>query len=344
VIFRDVVPLYGQFDIRGSSVARNQAIQADLIKQLCKAESVMDTARENNKLPVYDHLRFRIQKYRKELERGINAGDEIKILEFLKSEIYPVFNHLSTLHPDLKNIITSYMQSLDTNLHVVYEERKNYEATVTRINEFVSGIIETEQVKAQAMFPHYFEKYKTDGVEYNLYIGQSIQPKRAYDTVYLRNLRLWQLLLAAHIENRLYSIRDTLPMQLEITSLILAHNSPLSIKFRQDEKKFDVDGAYNIRYEIMKKRIDKAFIKGTQERITQPGKIAIVYSQDEEATEYAQYLEYLQTLNILSPEIEFLELEDLQGTSGLKAIRAEFVYSNVPTGHLQEMYDLSTLN
>jgi hypothetical protein len=40
-----------------------------------------------------------------------------------------------------------------------------------------------------------------------------------------------------------------------------------------------VDGAYDIRYEIVKKRIDKALIKGTNERATQPGKIVIVYSQ-----------------------------------------------------------------
>lgn len=339
VIFRDVIPLYGQFDIRGSSTARNQAIQSDLIKQLCQAEGVMDAARQTNKFPIYDHLRFRIQKYRKELQHGINAGDEVKILEFLKSEIYPVFNHLSKQNPALEQVVSGYMHSLDPELHVIYEERKRYEATVTQINEFVSGLIETEQTKAQGMFPHYFEKYKTDGVEYNLYIGQSLQPAKTYDHLYLRNLRLWQLLLTAHVENKVHTMQDTLPMRLELTSLILAHNSPLSIKFRQDEKKFDVDGAYNIRYEIMKKRIDKAFIKHTQERATQPGKIVIVYSQDEEATEYAQYLEYMQALGVVQPHIEYVELEDLQGTSGLKALRADLIYSDASAMHLAELYE-----
>ncbi|HLF63238.1 MAG TPA: GAF domain-containing protein [Saprospiraceae bacterium] len=339
VVFRDVVPLYGQFDIRGSSTARNEAIQADLIKQLCHAESVMDAARNTNKLPIYDHLRFRIQKYRKELQNGINAGDEVKILDFLKSEIYPVFNHLSAMNPELEKVVLDYMQSLDPELHVVYEERKRYESSVTQINEFVSALVETEQAKAQGMYPHYFEKYKTDGVEYNLYMGQSLQPVRPYDPLYLRNLRLWQLLLTAHVENRIHTMQATLPMKLEITSLILAHNSPLSIKFRQDEKKFDVDGAYNIRYEIMKKRIDKAYVKNTQERATQPGKIVIVYSQDEEATEYTQYLEYLRALGVVQDRIERLELEDLQGTSGLKALRVDLIYSDASTLNLAEIYD-----
>ena len=67
---------------------------------------------------------------------------------------------------------------------------------------------------------------------------------------------------------------------------------PLAIKFRMDEKKFDVDGAYNIRYEIIKKRIDKANIKGTEERLTVPGKISIVYSQDKDALEYIKYINF----------------------------------------------------
>ncbi|NJO25261.1 MAG: hypothetical protein HC867_04990 [Bacteroidia bacterium] len=79
---------------------------------------------------------------------------------------------------------------------------------------------------------------------------------------------------------------------LQTTQLILAHSIPISISFRTAERKFDVDGAYNIRYEIIKKRIDKVRIKTTNERLTQPGKIAIVYSQAKEAAEYKEYIEF----------------------------------------------------
>ena len=57
-----------------------------------------------------------------------------------------------------------------------------------------------------------------------------------------------------------------------------------------EEKKFDVDGAYNARYEIIKKRIDKATIKDSSERLTQPGKIAIIYSHEKEVKEYMNYI------------------------------------------------------
>src|SRR5207237_545652 len=84
------------------------------------------------------------------------------------------------------------------------------------------------------------------------------------------------------------------------------------IRFRFDEKRFDVDGAYNVRYEIMKKRIDKAVVLGTTERLTQPGKIAIVYSQAAEAAEYRDYIAYLQAQGYLQGEVEKLELEERQ--------------------------------
>ena len=101
----------------------------------------------------------------------------------------------------------------------------------------------------------------------------------------------------------------------------MVQDTPLSIRFRPDERRFDVDGAYDIRHEIIKKRVDKAMIKGRSERLTQPGKIAIVYSQRQEAHEYLEYIDYLQTTGYLKDEIERLELQELQGVSGLKALR-----------------------
>ena len=257
--------------------------------------------------------------------KGLKAGDEISILDFLKREIYPVFNHIKKIDDELEQIVAVYMNRLDDNLHVVYEERKAYEESVTMLNEKLANYLDKKQEEAQAMFPHYFERYKTDGVEYNMYIGQSLVKNKEYDSLYLFNLRLWQLQLMCEMENIADKLKSTLDHKLEVASLILVHSSSLAIKFRMDEKQFDVDGAYNIRYEIIKKRIDKAHIKGTTERLTVPGKIAIVYSQDKDASEYTKYIKYLQSKNFLG-KVEKLELEDLQGVSGLKALRVEVIY------------------
>ncbi len=56
-------------------------------------------------------------------------------------------------------------------------------------------VIDQQAHRAQKMFPHYFEKYKTDGVDYKIYVGASLQGGRNFDPLYLRNLRLWQLVL-----------------------------------------------------------------------------------------------------------------------------------------------------
>src|SRR5262249_32534119 len=116
-------------------------------------------------------------------------------------------------------------------------------------------------------------------------------------------------------------LKEKLPVPLEVTHLVLVQHAPLSIRFRFDEKRFDVDGAYDIRYEIVKKRIDKALIKGTNERVTQPEKLAIVYAHQAEGNEDRHYIEYLQSLGYLTGEVEDVELEELQGVHGLRALR-----------------------
>ena len=130
------------------------------------------------------------------------------------------------------------------------------------------------------------------------------------------------------MESEYYKMRPSLPYDLDVTSLILVFSSPISIRFRMDEKRFDVDGTYNARYEVVKKRIDKAYIKGTTKRITEKGKLTIVYSQKQEETEYKRYIQYLQHNNMLGGVIENFEVEDLQGVTGLKALRVDILYNN----------------
>ncbi len=325
IVFNDVYPLFGQSDIKGSSNARNKAIKEDLTTQLTLAISVLKDACKIENLPIYNELMFRVSSYLKDVKEGLSAGDEVNILSFLNREIYPVFNHIKDINTELSEKVNVYMNRLDKKLNVVYEKRKEYENSVMLLNDKLAKFLDKKQKQAQEMFPHYFERYKTDGVEYNMYIGQSITKEKVFDNLYLFNLRLWQLQVTCEMENLAFYERKNMEHDLRVASLILVHSNAMAIKFRMDEKQFDVDGAYNIRYEIIKKRIDKAHIKGTEERLTVPGKIAIVYSQEKDALEYVKYINYLQSKNQLG-KLEFLELEDLQGVTGLKALRAEVIY------------------
>ena len=327
IVFDQVYPLFGQADIKGSSNARNEAIKEDLTTQLTLAIDVLDKACMNENLPIYKELMFRVEEYLSNVKEGLNAGDEIGILDFLKRDIYPVFKHIRDLGKGLSKEVDVYMNRLDDNLHVVYEKRKDYEDSVSLLNDKMAAFIDKKQHEAQQMFPHYFERYKTDGVEHDMYIGQSLVKDKKFDPIYLYNLRLWQLQMMCEMENVANSMRQCLPHDLQVASLILVHSNSMAIKFRMDEKQFDVDGAYNIRYEIIKKRIDKAHIKDTNERLTVPRKISIVYSQDKDADEYLKYIKYLQSRNYLG-KVEKLQLENLQGVSGLKALRVEVIYKD----------------
>lgn len=322
ILFKDVYPFFGLSDIRDSSLHRNEAIRADLVEQLGMGLAVMIEAAIYRPLPILDELGHRISKYAAALEEGLTSGDEVAVLDFIRNDLEPTFDLLDTFGEAVRRRIDAYRGRLDERLGILYERRRDYEESVGLVNDAISLHLEEEEAYAQSMFPHYFEKYKTDGVEYTIYAGASLDEAGRFDPLFLQNLRLWQLMVHCGIHWKVQALQPSLPVPLEVTQLILAHGNPLSIRFRFDEKKFDVDGAYNLRYELIKKRIDKARVRGTGERLTQPGLLAVVYAQAREAQEYRRYLDFLQETGHLHGAVEDVELEDLQGVYGLKALRA----------------------
>lgn len=325
IAFENIYPLYGQIDIKGSSEARNKATKQDLSLQLKAVKKILKKALGNQVLPIYEQFIYQINDYLEGLEKHFQVDSEQQISEFLKQDIEPVLNHLDTIG-NLKDDVKAYFESIDDKVHVLYNHRKAYDDTIATINKEMAFLLDKKQVEAQTMYPHYFERFKTDGVEHNMYIGESITKEENFNPIYLYNLRLWQLQVMCEMENSYYQMQSKFPVALDVASMILVFNQPLSISFRMDEKQFDVDGTYNARYEIVKKRVDKAYIKGTTERVTQKGKISIVYSQKQDEREYLRYIKFLQSKHYLDIDVEIVELQDLQAVTGLKAIRVSVLY------------------
>ena len=271
IAFDNIYPLYGQIDIKGSSEARNWATKQDLTLQLNKVKAILEIAIHQEALPIYEQFIYQIDLYLKGLESHFQVDSEQQISEFFKQDIDPLLNHLHASE-ELKSEVDAYFESIDEKVNVLYNHRKNYDDTITLINKEMSSLLDRKQDEAQLMYPHYFERFKTDGVEHNMYIGESITKEESFNPIYLYNLRLWQLQVMCEMENTYYQMRPDFPISLDVASMILVFNQPLSISFRMDEKQFDVDGTYNARYEIVKKRVDKAYIKGTKQRVTQKGK------------------------------------------------------------------------
>lgn len=322
IVFKEVYPLYGQIDIKGSSENRNLAILNDLKEQISQIIEIINIINSDKKIGVIEQKKFELESFLNELENQFQNNLEQTIHHYIETEIHSFLRN-EELNKKTENLIRDYFQRIDSKTGMFYQTRKDFDETIMSINKKMANILDVKQQQAQEIFPHYYERFKTDGVEHNLYIGASIEPNKNYNEMYLHNLRLWQLETLCEMEQEHHKLKATLPYSLDVTLLILAFSSPISIRFRMDEKRFDVDGSYNARYEVVKKRIDKAFVKNSNERITQKEKITIVYSSSVEEKEYTKYIKYLQHKGLLENEIEKLEVEDLQAVSGLKALRVK---------------------
>lgn len=329
IVFHDVYPLYGQIDIKDSSVTRNMSVTNDLIEQLKVLLGILEQMQQSNAIVNAEQEVLDIKEFLNDLTTGVKADTEQHIQGYLDANIHPLIKDNKKCSKEQRAKIREYFKDTDKATGDFYLARRNYETTLAQTNETLVTILDNRQAEAQAYFPHYFERFKTDGVEHNLYVGESIAPDKGFGKAQLDHLRLWQLLVLCEMEREQYRLKKTLPYQLGVTSLVLIFSAPISIRFRMDEKHFDIDGAYNIRYEVIKKRIDKAYIKGTKERITQQNKITIIFSNFDEEVEYMKYIHLLQENGILASKIEEFEVEDLQGVSGLKALRVAVLHNQV---------------
>jgi hypothetical protein len=327
VVFKDVYPLYAQADIVGSSTLRNKSIESDLIDNLERVRKVIKACQKKLAFDLLDIYLSKVEQNLERLKLGeYVSSDESQIVDLLTRGIHPLLRQIQKNYKEAPHpVLEKYFVNLDTRLDIVYRKRKAYEDSVSQLNQAISLYIEQADEKKQKILPHFFEKYTTDGVEYNIYIGEALLENGGFSDYYLKDFRLWQLIQMCEVTRLVKRVSTELPVPLTTAQLVFVFNNQLSIRFHMDEKQFEVDGAYNVRYEILKKRIDKAVIKGTGERLTQSGKIAIVWLNEIDKREYLEYLQHLQNKGYITDEIEELELEKLQGAEGLKALRVTVV-------------------
>jgi len=322
IVFEELYPLYGQSDIVNSSVIRSEAIQEDMIRNLELVSNLISKWLDKRQIHILESFLIKTEKTLLRIREQFSSNDETEISNFLQSDVHPLLHQLHERHPELSSkAYKEYFSALDKDYGIYYQKRKSFEKSVKKLNNKIASFLEREDQKMQSVLSHYFEKYKTDGVEYNMYLGQSLLENNVFNKYDLQNFKMWQLTNMCEIVKLVRRLSPTLDIPLETAQLIFVYNQSLSIKFRMDEKKFDVDGSYNVRYEILKKRVDKAVINETGERLTVAGKIAIVYLNDADKTEYLGHLQYLQDKGYISPEIEDHQLGELQGADGLRALR-----------------------
>jgi hypothetical protein len=328
ITFDNLVPMYGQTDVQGSSMVRNRSAQIDLAFQLRRVLNLLQYLYSTKENVAIISIVVQIEELLETLNKGFEVSTEQLITGYLKTVVHPVLQEYS--RGTTKKRVDRYFGATENKLGVFHQHRRKYDLTISRINETLASLLEQQQQSAQQIFPHYYEQFKSDGVEHTLYLGQSVAPWLTYHDGVLDAMRLWQLRTICQMTYAHQKLYKQLPYPLLVTSLILVYNTEIAIRFRMDEKRFDVDGTYNARFEMVKKRIDKATIKNTGQRITQPGKIAIVFTGENERERYLQYVRILQKEKMLSSKIELYDIEELQGLIGLKGMSVKILYKTFP--------------
>ncbi|WP_449388420.1 GAF domain-containing protein [Chryseobacterium lineare] len=318
ISFKNLTPLFGFSDIRSSSEKRYHLMLEDLNQQIDCLHDIFSLINSDS-----EKYMLALEIFENELNNEIKADSEQRFQRLLRDEIHPFLQGKLEVKSssEVKAKIKDYFALVFNQTDLFYSNRKSLDDSITLVNRKLADVLDEAQIKAQQIFPHYYERFKSDGVEHNLYTGQNIAPDLHYHSKIVHKLRYWQLKTVCNMEIEFRNFKKDLPIDLDIASLIFVYNEKIDIRFRMDEKRFDVDGAYNSYYEIIKKRLDKALVKDSTDRITCPGKITIVYFGMENQKEYLDYISRLQKKEILKNDIEFLKVEDLQGITGLLALR-----------------------
>ncbi len=193
ITFEEVYPMYAAIDVRNSSTQRSQSIQKDLQEQLEAARELLKRCGRVIEFPLLDETGFRIEKYLAAISENLLSDDELVIYEFLQNDLDSLLKNLQHTRPELRKLIDGYFALLDPQRNVIYHHRREYEESITRINDVLDRFIDAEQKEAQEVYPHYFERYVTDGIEFNMYVGQCLSPARPFNEMYVRHLKRWQL-------------------------------------------------------------------------------------------------------------------------------------------------------
>lgn len=324
IVFEQVYPLYGISDIRGSSAERNRAIQLDLLEQFQLGLAVLDAVAACEANALTEQIRLDLLDHVHHLERDITVDSEITGIQYLGDRLEVHFDHFSCCSPIVQEAIDTYRAACNTEHGCVYTARAQYDSILSQINRALRETWDQWQDRMQAIIPHYCDIEISDGIDHMLYVGTSISPK--FSAFHLKSLRYEQLRAMCDCARTALTIQGTSDVALQVTHLILVQDMTLDIFHDEEtERMFDVRGTRDMRYEIVKKRIDKAVDEATQTRITQPGKLTIVYTTERELDEYQEYLRYLVREGWINEDVEAGTVEPLQGVNGLRFVRVQVV-------------------
>ncbi|MBE9095980.1 GAF domain-containing protein [Tychonema sp. LEGE 07203] len=324
IVFPEVHPLYGISDIRGSSDERNRAIQTDLLEQFRLGLAIADAVCQTQTTHLGEQLRLDLLDYIQHLKEKVTVDMEVRAAEYLNERLEVYFDYFIQCGPTVLAAVEAYRTACDNEHKSVYSDRTRYDRMLNLIGTKLQETWARWQEKMQQILPHYCDIECTDGIDHMMYVGKSIDPK--FTQFHLHSLRYEQLRAICDCGRTVFRLQAESQINMELAHLVLVQNTTIDIFHNENtEKMFDVKGTRDIRYELVKKRIEKAVEKNEQQRITQSGMLTIVYSTEDEWEEYQQYLRYLSREGWVEAKVQTGTVESLQGVSGLKFARVRIL-------------------
>ena len=249
---------------------------------------------------------------------------EVRAAEYLNERLEVYFDYFVQCGPQVQAAVEAYQAACENEHNCVYGDRTRYDRMLNLIGNKLQETWARWQEKMQQILPHYCDIECTDGMDHMIYVGKAIDPK--FSQFHLHSLRYEQLRAICDCGRTVFRLEAESQINMELAHLVLVQNTTIDIFHNENtEKMFDVKGTRDIRYELVKKRIEKAVDKDAQERITQSGMLTVVYSTEDEWEEYQQYLRYLSREGWVEAKVQTGMVESLQGVSGLKFARVRIL-------------------
>ncbi|XGV94544.1 MAG: GAF domain-containing protein [Leptolyngbya sp. BL-A-14] len=320
IVFSNVYPLYGISDIRGSSDERNRAIQADLLEQFRLGLAVVEAACNAKDTILGKQLRLDLLEHIRQMQECVTVDAEVSRLRYLRDHLEVYFDYFAQCGEAAIAAVAAYRAACANDHECVYHARAQYDDLIRQINARLRETWDRWQETMQRTTPHYCDIEATDGIDHMLYAGASIDPQ--FGNFQLRSLRYEQLCAVCDCARTAFKLQEIYSTHMQVTHLVLVQDTAIDIFHDETtERMFDVRGSRDTRYEIVKKRIDKAIDEETGTRITQPGMLTLVFCTDDEWAEYQQYFRYLMREGWVDELVERGMVQPLQGVTGLKYAR-----------------------
>jgi hypothetical protein len=327
--FQNVYPFYGCSEIRGMGALHKDAIQADLQSHIAQTDKLLGEAFTLAPMPLLMEIQYRLASLAERASKqNFSAVDEHQILGFFENEVWPALTALKN-SGKLVEKITDYEADGRPSSGSHGSERKRIRDSFASLANGISYYIKQQQEIAQECFPHYFTRRIDDAVEFNMFIGQEIHPARDFSNFHLKNLRLWQLQAMCGCVLSSEIVRGTLEVPLVTAHWIGAHAGPLDIRFDWSTRRFVPEDHENPYYQLIK---DAEKCRGTQawEKLVEPGKITIFFTDDVGRSEYVDFAHFLVHKGILKQGFEEGEVQGIPALNGTRYLKLKVSTESQP--------------